>query len=583
MAQQYPALNPLLKWLWDMISFYATDEIRVPVEFHNQVTKVKQALMSDVSGLVNSMLDFSINTATVDYIVETENKELNNIIDYWLNNINVGILGRIPIGVKALSKEYYRERWKNSSLIVMRSTWEDVEISGTTFYLPTKMWFVDGINIDVENADEDTRVIGTEKYMLKITDKITKELPLAENEKIFIQKPFNSWTDLYPVPFLIQRGLWKNLMIYDLLNTKGERIIGRSLEYLMLMKKGSEQLAMKGDPDYIYGTEELTAIKDNFKTMLFNSKTEAGTPTYVTNFDTSLEHIIPEYSKILNASLYENIEKRLLAGIGLIDIVEGTSSTRRESLLNPKPFITETENGIKDFVALLSDVILTIKQENIAKHNKYMNEKVMLRYNPIKQFITDTVRDHLRSMYDRGILSKQTYGEIVGQVDLDIEANRRKDEKEKKLDDVFYPPVINNQEQYPNDLSGQKPVPVTLVKNPDKKQLPAKKKAPAVSPKKEATPVSKRGPEAKNYKGDIEPYDGTDTEFLESLEEFSKVYEEAPYKTNKDLPPAVQKYPVGAQKAFREAFNNALEHYKNETTAFKVAWSVLKNYQKNHK
>jgi hypothetical protein len=121
----------------------------------------------------------------------------------------------------------------------------------------------------------------------------------------------------------------------------------------------------------------------------------------------------------------------------------------------------------------------------------------------MKQFITDTVRDHLRSMYDRGILSKQTYGEIVGQVDLDIEANRRKDEKEKKLDDVFYPPVINNQEQYPNDLSGQKPVPVTLVKNPNK-QLPAKKKAPVVSPKKEATPVSKKGPEKLNYRSSFD-------------------------------------------------------------------------------
>jgi cation transport regulator len=89
--------------------------------------------------------------------------------------------------------------------------------------------------------------------------------------------------------------------------------------------------------------------------------------------------------------------------------------------------------------------------------------------------------------------------------------------------------------------------------------------------------------EAKNYKGDTEPYERTDTEFLEALEEFAKVYEEAPYKTNKDLPPAIQKYPGGAQKAFREAFNNALEHYKNETTAFKVAWAVLKRYLKDYK
>lgn len=68
--------------------------------------------------------------------------------------------------------------------------------------------------------------------------------------------------------------------------------------------------------------------------------------------------------------------------------------------------------------------------------------------------------------------------------------------------------------------------------------------------------------EAKNYKGE---------------------YEEAPYKTNDDLPQAVKKYPVGAQSAFRDGFNNALKTYKSEATAFKVAWVVLKRWVKKHK
>jgi hypothetical protein len=556
-------LNPLLQWLGDMISYYATEEIRTPVGFHQQVAKVKHVLISDTSGIVNSMLDFAINAATVDYIVETENQELNTIVDYWLNNINIGILGRVPIGIKALSKEYYRERWKNSSLIVLRSTWEDVDISGTQFYLPTKMWFVDGANVEVKNEDKDMRIIGTEEYSLKITEKLTKKLPIGKDEKIFVQKPFNSWTDLYPVPFLIQRGLWKNLMLYDLINTKGEKVVGRALEYLMLMKKGSEQLAMKGDPDYVYGTDELKAIKDNFKTMLFNAKTEAGTPTYVTNFDTSLDHIIPEYSKVLNAGLYENVEKRLLAGLGLIDIVEGTSSTRRESLLNPKPFITETENGIKDFIALLSDIIVTIKKENINKHKKYMNEKIELHYHPIKQFVTDTIRDHFRSCYDRGILSKQTYAEIVGQVDFDIEIARRNAEKKNKTDEICYPPIIQNKEEqiYKDETFTKEPTP----KIPDNKL------------KKDDIPPDKTGPEKINYKAnEEEPYDGSDQEFVEALQEFSKVFEQSPYQRNEDLPPAVQKYSNEKQKAFRDAFNNSLKQYKNETIAFKVAWAILK-------
>jgi cation transport regulator len=547
-------MNPLLSWLVDMLSFAVNEEIKIPTNFYNQVANIKKVLISDVSGFVNTMLDFSINAAIVDYMIETSNQELNSIIEYWLKNINIHLLGKVPIGVKSLSKEYYRERWKNSSLIVLRSIWEDVDINGTTFYLPIKMWFVEGLNIKIENEDKDTRIIGTEKYLLKITDKITKELPVAKNEKIFIQKPFNSWTDLYPTPFLIQRGIWKNLMVYDSINKRGEIIVGKALEYLLMLKKGSEQLAMKGDPDFVYSPEEMKEIKANFKKMIKDSKNEAGTPTYVTNFDTQLEHIIPEYAKILSSALYENVEKRLLAGLGLIDIVEGTGgSSRRESILNPKPFITEVENGVNDFITLLSDVITTIKIENSKKHPKYMNEDITLHHPPIKQFITDSLRDHFRSAYDRGLLSKRTYTEVIGDFDIDIEIKRRNFETEEGLEKTMYPPIITNQEDRGLDT----------IKN------------------KDVIPPDKLGPEAKNYKSsfsiqEIEPYDGTETEFVEALQEFSKIYEEAPYQTNKDLPTSVKKYSKEAQNVFREAFNNALKYYKDEIKAFKVAWKILK-------
>jgi len=62
-----------------------------------------------------------------------------------------------------------------------------------------------------------------------------------------------------------------------------------------------------------------------------------GTSAYITNFDTNFEHIIPEYSKILKAELYNPIERRILASLGFIDVVQGVSS-RRESVINPKPF-----------------------------------------------------------------------------------------------------------------------------------------------------------------------------------------------------------------------------------------------------
>jgi cation transport regulator len=56
-----------------------------------------------------------------------------------------------------------------------------------------------------------------------------------------------------------------------------------------------------------------------------------------------------------------------------------------------------------------------------------------------------------------------------------------------------------------------------------------------------------------------------------------------PYTTNADLPEDIKNHlPDHAQTIFREAFNNAHEQYGEEETAFKVAWSAVKNeYEKN--
>jgi len=61
-----------------------------------------------------------------------------------------------------------------------------------------------------------------------------------------------------------------------------------------------------------------------------------------------------------------------------------------------------------------------------------------------------------------------------------------------------------------------------------------------------------------------------------------------PYKTNKDLPDSVKdNLPAGAQKIYREAFNNAFKQYKDpkkrrgkaslDETCARVAWSAVKH------
>jgi cation transport regulator len=56
-----------------------------------------------------------------------------------------------------------------------------------------------------------------------------------------------------------------------------------------------------------------------------------------------------------------------------------------------------------------------------------------------------------------------------------------------------------------------------------------------------------------------------------------------PYKSTNDLPDNVKDHlPSHAQEIFKEAFNSALDEYKEEETAFKVAWSAVKHkYEKS--
>ncbi|MDN4523590.1 ChaB family protein [Fictibacillus fluitans] len=56
-----------------------------------------------------------------------------------------------------------------------------------------------------------------------------------------------------------------------------------------------------------------------------------------------------------------------------------------------------------------------------------------------------------------------------------------------------------------------------------------------------------------------------------------------PYDSIKELPDSVKdNLPHHAQEIFKEAFNSASDEYKEEETAFKVAWSaVKKKYEKN--
>ena len=470
-----------MNWLFDMAELFKGSVVNIPSDYRNQVLSVKKLLQNDESGIISSMLDFGISSsADVDFSVEVNNETLSNILNGWLSDVNGSLLGKIPIGIEALAKEYYRERWKGSSMLVLRTIWGEVD----GMRLPTKMWFVDGEDIDV-SSDSKVVTLGDEKYGI-ITSHQKKEvmhLPANKNEKIFVQKPFSSWGTDYPVPYLIQRGLYKNAMMMNNLISKGEVVVAKALEYLMVVKKGTEALAKENRSEFIYSDEDLKAVKKQLGMITEERGRTSGTPAYITNFDTEIDHLIPDYERILKPTLFVPIERRILSGLGLVDIVESTSSSRREGTLNPKPYIGELNSGVNDFAALIKDLILTIIIENKQTHPKYFSSKktLVVRHSPVKAFMTDDFKTMLRSVYDRGGISKRTFVETVGETSYNEERDRRKAEKANGDEKTFYPPVIQNMEQHENDPDGKKED-ETKIENEEKDASPDKK-----------------GPEAKNY------------------------------------------------------------------------------------
>lgn len=435
--QIIPHVNPLSDLINQIFQMMSSTNTTIPSTLKEQVKVLRQSLENDITGLANTILDFTVNCACVDFSIETENKSLTKILNNWLENINSNLRGKIPCGIKPLEKQYYLERWKASSLIVLRVIWEDID----GWIQPSLCWFVDGEDIEIDTNDE-SALIGSDKYYLNISKNNKILLPKNLNESIYIQKPFEKWSETYPVPFVIKRGIYKNIEIYRAFSEKGESLIRKAIEYLLLMRKGTEGLAKTGNANFSYTNDDLKSISTDFKKIIKESRETGSTPSYFTNFDTQIDHLIPDYTRILSASLYSQMERRLLAGLGIIDILESTGSTRKEGLMSPKPLISEINSGINDFSSILDDLVTDMIIRNKVKHRKLTGNMVKINHSPVKEFIDTDLKQILRSVYDRGGLSLRTLVEVVGESNFDVEIERRKGEESIK--DIMFPPVIQN-------------------------------------------------------------------------------------------------------------------------------------------
>ena len=424
-------------------------KITVPTEFHAQCEAIKQMLCDDVTGLIDVLTDFSVESATVDFRIEANNENLNNLFSEWLDTINTEY-GTVPVGIKALAQEYFKERWKGSSLPILKiAKWGKFG----DIILPTKMFFVDGSDVYArDNEDDDTLKIGSYNYYIGSTDQY-----LIKSDSAIINRPYGRWFDKYPVPYLIKRGVYHNYRLVSSLKTKEAEILEQVIPYLLLIKKGSPELFQSGKT---YSDAELKNVVCQFQELIEDLKTvnvndkQVKSPARATNYDEDIKQLIPDLEVIFKTALFEQAERNIISGLGFIDVIQGISSSRRESVLNPKVFMQEVNSGVEGFKEILKQLLVLIKQKN-SDHIKYNNSGLYISASPVKTFMTDDFKDKIRMLYDRGGVSKRTYIELVGEVDFDTEKYRREKEAKDGTEFIMYPPITRNDEEKGIDLHEQ--------------------------------------------------------------------------------------------------------------------------------
>jgi len=530
-------------------------KISVPTDFHGQVSSIKLMLENDVTGLIDVLTDFSVESASVNYGIETNSDGLNAILKKWLKTVNIEYLGKIMPGIDAVAEEYYKERWKASSFPVLKlGKWERID----GIRLPTRLFFLDGGSIYAKEKNKETNQLSLLSYNYFITSKMIAANKL--NKDVIFSNPYGRIHDKYPVPYLIKRGTFFNYKVIESLKNRQNEILEQIIPYMFLVRKGSEALAI--NKIKTYGQKELTETLAQFQTLMddlkaakLGDKTTKSTMR-VTNYDEKLEHLIPDLTTIFKRELFSTAEKSVLSSLGFIDIAEAVTDSRKESILNPKVFVEEVKKGVKDFKKILNVLMLLIWKEN--KTNvKYKNVEYKIVSSPMTGFMTTQFKQELRLLWKHGKLSDQTYCELVGEVDFSIEVKRREKEAKEGTEVTMYPHITDNRE---GDVTFEE----------DERQRKFFKKK---TEDKNGNPISE---------------DKLDDTIKKDKFDFSSTEKDlitAPYKTVTDLPVNVKSnMSADLQKTFLKIFNKAFATYGNDSQAFRVTWSVIRRIaRKNSK
>lgn len=559
--------------LWGMFInwLFTSGSVSVKSDFHSRCGQINYMLDNDVTGIINTLLEYSINSAYEAKLkVECSNDTLEELLNTWITQININING-IPTGIQELAKEYYHERWKGSSLCLLKvSDWKDIKFGNSSIKAPTTLWFYNGSSVYIKRENKKAYTLGSDKYYSD--EHFKTEIKMNDKEQFIVQKPGERWISEYPSPYCVRKGILKNYLAIEILQNKGDEAISKALPYLLQLVKGTEASFLKGNK---YTDAQLADYATQIKTSLKRYKNEKGeVPLKTTPFDEELKHIIPDLLPILKEELFRQGYRALLGGLGFVDLLE-IAQSRQETRLNPKPFIAEINDGIEGFKNILKEIIYLIIRTNKEYHTKFFSENTSLKIvnSPIRINV-EQILDQLRSAFVYGVLTVETYQEIL-KIDPDKELQRMRKEWDSGLREIYYPHLIQNTEKDPDNVSA----PITKKQN--EKQKEKETQPENMQEAKEIAKCKKCG-----YEFDYLSVQEAGMGWVKCPQCKEAVTQEdletAPYKNVDELPKFIKKMPKHAQEIFMSTFNSVLKETGDESKAMAIAISAAKRWLKKN-
>lgn len=438
--------------------FSSNSKITIGRDFHAQVKKIDSLLNNDVTGMVTTIYDFMVQCATVPMIFETKNKSLNSIFTEWQDNVNSDVNIDIPRGFRSFSEQYFRERWK-SSFIVLNIVWGKVD----GYEMPVNMWFSDGASIYAEQPND---ALNSTKYFIGKAKQ--KPLISTRTQTIIIRKPYNNWYDKYPTPYFVKKGTLYHALLKEKILSKQSQGLEQVFPAMLAIKMGCDEAMRRGE---MPGKPALDEMKQKFINLQTSTEDRTLNNGLIGAFpyDVKFENLLPEFNKILDEKIVSGTDRNLLMSLGLIEF-KGFSTNREESVLNPKPLVSEIEDAVEDFTQLIGDVIYEIRKRNSGTAKKFSAKEVTVGHAPIKALLTDAMKVLIRSLYDRGLVSKEDTVEGTSAFTFAQQVEKRKREIKENLDEIMKAPVILNQDN--KDTSDNR-----TENEPNKEKSPAKKKS----------------------------------------------------------------------------------------------------------